>query len=100
MTRASKIIIGLGIFVVIIPLLGFTGVVKDGLTVIVGLAIAVITYWAGKHAKFCPECNLPENMPHRHHNGSASDSYGGAGKDEEKTPASSESISFPPSVLP
>ena len=66
MTRATKIIIGLAIFVAIIPLLGFPGVVKDGLTVIMGLAIAAITYWAEKHAKFCPECKVPEGPHHDH----------------------------------
>ncbi len=66
MTRASKIIIGLAVFTAAIPLLGFPGVVKDGLTVIFGLSIAAITYWAEKHARFCPECKLPENTPHDH----------------------------------
>ncbi|MEK7134479.1 MAG: hypothetical protein AAB819_02035 [Patescibacteria group bacterium] len=67
MTRASKIIIGLAVFTAITPLLGFPGVVKDGLTVIMGLAIAAITYWAEKHAKFCPECRISDG-PHDHKN--------------------------------
>lgn len=66
MTRASKIIIGLAVFTAVIPLLGFPGVVKDAFTIIAGLAIAAITYWADKHAKFCPECKLPEDTPHDH----------------------------------
>lgn len=66
MTRASKIIIGFGIFAGMIPLLGFPGVVKDGLTVILGLSIAAIMYWGEKHAKFCPECKLPEGPTHDH----------------------------------
>ena len=56
---------GLAVFTATIPLLGFPGVVKDGLTVIVGLAIVAIMYWGEKHAKFCPECNVP-GEPHDH----------------------------------
>jgi len=76
MTRASKIIIGLGIFVAITPLLGFPGVVKDALIIIIGFGIAAITYWAEKHAKFCPECQLPSGTPHNHGENKEMDSSG------------------------
>lgn len=66
MSTVSKIIIGSAIFSAVVPLLGFPGSVKDGLVVILGLMIAGVTYWAEKHARFCPECNLPETTPHNH----------------------------------
>ena len=69
MTRASKIIIGLALFAVVVPLLGFPGVVKDGLMIIVGLALAAITYWAEKHARFCPECKISDPSQHNHSTG-------------------------------
>lgn len=68
MSKASKIIIGSAIFSAAIPVLGFPGFVKDGLVVVLGLMIAGVTYWAEKHARFCPECNLPDTAPHSHDN--------------------------------
>lgn len=99
MSTASKIIIGSAIFSAAIPVLGFPGFVKDGLVVVLGLMIAGVTYWAEKHARFCPECNLPDTAPHSHDNMQKSgDSSWGAGAVTPDTSArGSSTLSSPPS---